>query len=78
MWIWTFSDSGTSSPFAGVSSVPSLFKTGWKQAADHAPEEETLQEPDHPGLQDPGSRIHRHGRGTLPNKDGSVRKNVHL
>lgn len=46
--------------------VPPLPEEGGQQAADHAAAEEALQEPDHPGLQDAGRRLHPHGRGEAP------------
>lgn len=46
------------------STVPAFSEEGRQQAADHAAEEETLQEPNHPGLQDLGGGGHQHGRGT--------------
>lgn len=48
------------------STVPALSEEGRQQAADYAAEEETLQEPNHPGLQDLGGGGHQHGRGTAP------------
>lgn len=40
------------------SPVPTLPQERWQQATDHAAEEEEIQEPHHPGLQDPGSGNH--------------------
>ncbi len=46
-----------------VLAVSTLPETRRQQAADHAAEEEEVQEQDHPGLQDAGARPHQHGRG---------------
>lgn len=43
--------------------VPALPEEGRQQASDHAAATETIQEPDHPGLQDAGPGTHQHGRG---------------
>lgn len=43
--------------------VPTLPKEGRQQASDHAAATEAIQEPDHPGLQDPGPGTHQYGRG---------------
>ncbi len=43
--------------------VPTLPEEGRQQASDHAAAKEAIQEPDHPGLQDPGPGTHQHGRG---------------
>lgn len=40
------------------SPVPTLPQERWQQATDHAAEAEEIQEPHHPGLQDPGSGHH--------------------
>lgn len=45
-------------------SVPPLPEARREQAADHAAEAQEVQEPDHPGLQDPGSWLAGHGPGT--------------
>lgn len=44
--------------------VPALPEARGKQAADHAPAAEEIQEPNHLGLQDPRRGVYRHGRGT--------------
>lgn len=46
------------------SAVPAFSEEGRQQAADHATEEKTLQEPNHPRLQNPGRWGHQHGGGT--------------
>lgn len=46
--------------------VSTFSEEGRQQAADHAAAEETLQEPNHPGLQNLGGGGHQHGRGTAP------------
>lgn len=46
-----------------VPAVPALLEKGRQQASDHAAATEAVQEPDHPGLQDPGPGPHQHGRG---------------
>lgn len=45
--------------------VPPLPEARREQAADHAAEAQEVQEPDHPGLQDPGSGLAGHGPGTV-------------
>lgn len=44
--------------------VPPFSEEGRQQTADHAAEEETLQESNHPGLQDFGCGSYQYGRGT--------------
>ena len=44
--------------------VSSLPEAGYEPSACDAAEEEEVQEPNHPGLQDPGGGGHQHGRGT--------------
>lgn len=46
-------------------SVPTLLKAGRKQAADHAPAAEKIQEPNHFRLQDSRDWIYRYVRGTI-------------
>lgn len=46
-------------------SVPTLLKAGRKQAADHAPAAEKIQEPNHFRLQDSRDWIYRYVRGTV-------------
>ncbi len=41
-----------------VPAVPTLPEEGRQQASDHAAATEAIQEPDHPGLQDPGTGTH--------------------
>lgn len=45
--------------------VPPLPEARREQAADHAAEAQEVQEPDHPGLQDPGSGLAGHGPGMV-------------
>lgn len=45
-------------------SVSSLPEARCEPAACNAAEEEEVQEPNHPGLQDPRGGGHQHGRGT--------------
>lgn len=42
-------------------SVPSLLEERRQQASDHAAAAETVQEPNHIRLQDPGCGMHQHG-----------------
>lgn len=42
-------------------SVPTLSEEGCQQTADHAAEEETLQESNHSGLQNFGGGSHQYG-----------------
>lgn len=45
--------------------VPTFSEERCQQTADYAAEEETLQEPNHPWLQDFGCRSHQYGWGRL-------------